>query len=483
MRSKKRGALLIELSDHLLKLVQKVEESPQKTILYLDVVECATQDEKTLSDQLSRLLEKLPKVPAPFFASLPRSLITTRTLLLPSSQPQELASMVEFQIEKEIPFPKEKMIFDYQLIETTSEGYSRLLLAIAGEEVIHRYLAVLKGGKIVPASLFLSSQGLVSFFNFLQGEKEKKEIVSALIDVDLFVTHVEMIHEGRLYFTRSIPIGSRPIKEKGDSLIRGAFLQELHHTFAAFRKEFSATRTVDKIFLSGASEASSAIREAVSSYFSCPTEIIDLRNNPSFELRFGKGVLEEKLSFSSGIGFVLKDEKRMNLMPLSEKKAHATLLFRRSVGQSVALLVGSLLLVGLLFGNILHQRRVFFRSLEEKLQKIEPAASKMEVMQREIMLLKGREEESRMILEVLRELHRVMPQDASLTYLVITPGQLSLRGNSKNFSTVFQFVKALESSLFFESVKPKSATRRILPDGEVTLFQIDASVVYPKEKS
>ncbi|MCH7762061.1 pilus assembly protein PilM, partial [candidate division TA06 bacterium] len=235
-KRRKRGRLLVELSDRLLKVIQVTEEDAGRRIVHLEALALDVQDVEAISRALSSLLKHLPKPIGQVFASVPRSQITTRMLLLPSTHPSELAKMVAFQVEKEIPFPKERIIFDHHLIEITPEGYTRLLLVIAGKEVIHRYLEILKQAGLTPASLFFSSQGLASWFQWVHGEREK-ETFSALIDVDRFLTHVEVIHRGELYFTRSFLIGSQQIEEKGEK-VQEAFLQELNRTFLAFKKEF-----------------------------------------------------------------------------------------------------------------------------------------------------------------------------------------------------------------------------------------------------
>lgn len=478
-KKEKKGTVLVELSDRLLKVIQVAGEGSARKIVSLDALEIDSHEEEKFSKQLSVLLKRLPRRVGEIFASLPRSQITTRVFQLPSTQPLELAKMVEFQIEKEIPFPKEKIIFDFHPIETTPEGYTKVLLVIAGEEVVRRYLTLLKKGGVGPSALFFSSQGLASWFTMTQGEKEK-ESFAALIDVDLFLTHVEILHRGELHFTRSLPIGARQIDEKGSS-VQETFLQELTRTFAAFKKELPPGR-IDKVFLSGASKILPLVQDLIRSQVTSPLEIIDFKSHCPLDARFVKEGIGEEISFSSGAGFLLRDEKRVNLIPPAEKRARRDRLFRRALAQFIILCASSLFLLGFIFGSTLHHRRAALLSLRTELHQLEPTAIEIESMQKELEFLKIREEESELPLELLRELYRTVPQEAALTYLVIEPDHISLRGGSRNLSTVFTFAKALESSPLFKSVRVKNATRRTLSEGEMTLFQIDASVVPKKEK-
>lgn len=471
----------MELSDRLLKLIQVVEEKDGRRVAFLGVSELDTQEEEKQLEGLLSLLKQLPHHTPHIFASISRSQITTRMFALPSTNPPELTKMVEFQIEKEIPFPKEKIIFDSHVIETTPEGYSKVLLVIAGEEMIRRSLELLRRAGVDPESLFFSSQGLASWFALTHGEKEKENF-SALVDIDLFLTHVEILHQGEIHFTRSFMIGSREIDEKGEETVEGNFLQELSRTFAAFKKEAPPGR-IDKVFLSGVSKVLPLIQRVASSRLEYPFETIAFKDYCPVDPRSVKGTVAEEISFSSAAGFLLKDEARINLIPPAEKRARRERLFRRALVQCALLAVGSLALFGFLFGNTLYHRRETLTALQKELRKLEPAATEIESMQKQLESLRIRKGESEMSLELLRELYRLIPPEASLSYLAIEPRRISLRGNTQALSTVFSFAKALESSSFFTSVRVKNATRRTLSEGEMTIFQIDATVAMdPKGK-
>ncbi|MCH7761810.1 PilN domain-containing protein, partial [candidate division TA06 bacterium] len=232
----------------------------------------------------------------------------------------------------------------------------------------------------------------------------------------------------------------------------------------------------------GASNSFPLIQNIVSAQLTLPLEIIDFKQHCPLDPDLAKEGMGEKISFASGVGFLLKDAKRINLIPSLEKKARADRRLRRTVTQFVSLLVGSLVLVGLIFGNALHRQHQKLLFLQERLQALEPKALEIGTMQRQIVFFENREAESEVVLEILRELSRLTPEETSLTYLAIESDRLSLRGGAKNLPTVFRFTKALESSPFLKSVRMKNATRRILSEGEMTIFRIDALVVQKEER-
>jgi len=481
-KKERKGSLLIELSERVIKVLQVAGEKTERKVVYLNALEVTSQDEEEVAKQLTTLLKRLPLKADRIFASVPRSQVTTRTPLLPATQPSELLKIVEFQIEKLIPFPKEKIIFDYRILETTAEGYSRLLLVIAGEEVIRRQLTILKRVGLVPESLFFSSEGLVDWFTLVQGEKQSEENFSALVDIDLFTTHVEVHRRGELYFTRSFSIGSRQLSPQGETSSQETFLQELNRTFVAFKKEFPPGE-IHHLFLSGSPSILPLAQRILSSEIRIPIEVIDFKAHCPLEPSVlpEEGILRE-VSFCSGAGLLLKEARHIDLIPAADKEARARRIFRRTAVQFLILIVGSLFLLSLIFGRSLTTRRERFLSLEAQLHELEPLATQMESMQKQLDVLKVRSAQSEANLELLRELYRLIPQETSLTYLLVEPGRLSLRGGSKDLATVFKFAKSLESSPLFKSVGVKNATRRTLAEGEITYFRIDALLEFKETK-
>jgi len=476
LKKEKQGDILIELSDRFLKIVQVIEENAQRKIAYFKAVELDVADEKKLSATLSELLKELPHRVGRVFASIPRSQITTRILVLPSTQPTELAKMVDFQVEKEIPFPKEKIVFDNYPIEITEEGYSRLLLVIAGREVIQRYLNILKGSKLFPDALFFSSQGLVSWYKMLQREKDEDAFV-ALVDIDHFMTHVEIIRRGKLYFTRSFMIGA---KQLSGQAAQEAFLQELNRTFVAFKKEMTS-EAMTKIVLTGIASIATQLEQLIGTRWSIPVESVDFGEHCPMADALKEQALQMNVSFSSSVGFLIKPEKRINLLPRAEKRARRDRMIRRSAVQFAVLVIGILALLGFMVGNSIHRQQKALSRLTERLQQLEPTALKIEMMEKQLSALELRDQKADIILEILRELYQIVPENAFLTYLIIDSERVSLRGRSNNLATVLEFAKSLESSSFFDSVRLKNATRRSLSEGEVTLFQIDSTVKFSEE--
>ena len=81
-------------------------------------------------------------------------------------------------------------------------------------------------------------------------------------------------------------------------------------------------------------------------------------------------------------------------------------------------------------------------------------------------------------LEVLREIHKVVPQEIYLTNISFEEGKLiSLRGTSKAMSEVFKFVKTLEGLPIFKNVKTKYVTKRRLKGKDLTDFEITCPLI------
>ena len=67
---------------------------------------------------------------------VPRHLVIVRFLDIPSVIDDEIEQMLEFQAIKEIPHPKEDMIFSYRNLGSYKDGFSFIMLVVAKRQMI-----------------------------------------------------------------------------------------------------------------------------------------------------------------------------------------------------------------------------------------------------------------------------------------------------------------------------------------------------------
>ena len=88
--------------------------------------------------------EKVGRLPAPVCIGIPASWVLMRITDLPSGSPEELAGMVELQVDKFSPFPIEESSLSHEVL-LERDGRCRLLLSAIRTDVINGLADALRG--------------------------------------------------------------------------------------------------------------------------------------------------------------------------------------------------------------------------------------------------------------------------------------------------------------------------------------------------
>src|ERR1700675_1850290 len=105
---------------------------------------------------LESIMSRLPARPAFVTVGLPRSLVTMRLVSMPAVGEEELKGILDYEVERHIPFPPEEAQYDFQVLERDAEK-ATLLLAAARKEEVGRYLGLLGEAGIRATALGVST--------------------------------------------------------------------------------------------------------------------------------------------------------------------------------------------------------------------------------------------------------------------------------------------------------------------------------------
>jgi Tfp pilus assembly protein PilN len=109
------------------------------------------------------------------------------------------------------------------------------------------------------------------------------------------------------------------------------------------------------------------------------------------------------------------------------------------------------------------------------LNKIAGEAKGLEELERRINMLQTHGQEKPSLLDILHELHQIMPENIFLVNLVREEGgKITLKGQAPELNAVLSLVSQLEKSSIFNnfSIKVEYATKRKSQSGEFVDFQI-----------
>ncbi len=416
-------------------------------------------------DQLRQALAAKGLTPHEVLIANPAHLTTVRLFTLPSTDPKEIRDIVELQAEKHTPYAKEEILTDSLVIESNPAGYSRVLVAISHQEVVHRALRVAEAMNWTLKRVGLELEGLSAWFRAAQAGTSQGQILVAEIDSDLTATAV--MQDGRLYYHRSLAVGSRHLvadPEQGPAKL----VSELQRTLETFEAE-GLNLKVSRSVLTGQAVRFPGLAVLVQQGLDLPTTIVPAQEG------------EAEVSFASLIG--------LSMAPTEIDLTPKTLRLQRTfearskelVKVGCQLIAGLLLLSCLVLGKA-YESQKYQAWLMSQEQDALRQVGVLSTFTDQIRAVKEWQNSSDELLGAVVELYRLTPDNVKWSEVTFLRGQqLSLKGTAQETARVFDLVTELRKLPRFASVEAKKTTRKKEGDKDFTEFEVLCTFVPPAE--
>lgn len=458
--------VIIEIGNDWLKILECNPLSQTNFITKASFMKLS-QIKESVSDAISKIFRDLKLNKNTVLACIPRHLVTVRILELPSTDPKEIADMIELQIGKQTPYAKEEIVFSHRIIDAEREGYTKVMLVIAMRSLIKERVVALEKVGIDARRACLSSEGVYSWFGGVELPRLQDDSGAIIIvDIDSNYSDFIVVYKGRFSFTKNILIGANNLIDEGERY-QEKFVDELRRSIDLYYEEAKGLRAA-KLFLLGASKNIPDLANILSARLDIPCQILDTA-------KFIR--IEEDCKFISAtplVGLAMKyNALQFDLMPnemrikkrVEEKKKYLTMA-------GILFIAIFTMLTFLLFIHI-YNKNTYKAQLEDKLAKIKDGAQGIDRMRRLITLGQERLDANGDCLAMLSGLYEVMPKEIYLTSVDIErKKQLTIKGRAPVMSDVFKFVGVLESSHYFKNVKNTYATTKKEDNYEYTDFEI-----------
>ena len=440
----------IEIGQNSIKVVQGIQDRRKSGIKIISLTtEKATSDNEK-SAKLKQMVSNLKIKPKKVIACIPRSLVTIRYLNLPSISKKEIAHMVQFQAEKQLPYSKEELVTAFKVIESNKDGYSKVMLVLVHRDVINKQLELLGDLKLNLEYIELSSQAAASAFI-----KEHPEIDKpvAFIDIDMFSADIQVISNGELVYTRNVSLS--------ENRTQVSLLEEITKSLNSYNKD---NKEITSIFISG--KVHNKLRENLSKGFDMPVEIFNPAENlTEISLCSIIGLIR---NFPNVLLNVLPDKIKMQKQ-VREKRKHYLVLASQCAGIL-------LLILGISMG-IIYDKQNTLKWLDIEIKKTDPIAKEVNKRANRLRVIKEQIDTKNSCLDILHELHKIIPDTISFSTLDYRLNKtLKIKGQSKALSNALGLIDILEKSSYFKNVRLKSSNMRRLRNMEVANFCIQCEI-------
>ncbi|MCK5306634.1 MAG: type IV pilus assembly protein PilM [Candidatus Omnitrophica bacterium] len=161
------------------------------------------KDAKSLPAAIAALLKSEKIHTSKVAVSISGQSVFTRYVKLPKISQKKIEQVVKYEAQQQIPFPIDKVIWDYQLFENSKSPQLEVFLSAVKKDIIdniYRQVSQVKGLDVV------SMQAApVALYNILKFSGEVKND-AIILDFGAKITNV-VIAKGKQIWIRSIPIG------------------------------------------------------------------------------------------------------------------------------------------------------------------------------------------------------------------------------------------------------------------------------------
>ncbi|NQT93314.1 MAG: pilus assembly protein PilM, partial [Lentisphaerae bacterium] len=269
-RSAAGTQIVVEIGNDWVKMAQMDSVRGGVNISRLHLEKFESLDD-SVAEAMASASAKLKFAAIPVIGCLPRQMVNIRMLELPSTDPVEVADMVDLQIGKQTPYSKDEIVSDYRILGSQREGYSRVMLAIVQRNVLRHRFRLLEEAGLDVGRMTVSSEGVLSWCNAAVAAPE--EGGCAVLDVDSFYSDFAVIVDGRLAFTRSILLGANQLLADYERW-KPKILEEVRRSLDIYRGE-SGGMDVGKLVLTGAGAGIAEMATDLGDHVGLQAEAVD----------------------------------------------------------------------------------------------------------------------------------------------------------------------------------------------------------------
>ncbi len=425
--------------------------------------------EAVLKGKLETIIGRLPIRPTFVTVGLPRSVVTMRAIRMPAVQDEELKGVLEYEVERHVPFPLEEAQYDFQVLERDAQ-HATLLLATARKEEIDRYVDLLRDAGIRPTGLGVSTFASLNvlFYN----QRRDGDPFTALIDLRDGEAEIGVANAGILRHCRHLTLEPAAPLDVLLPELSGLLAQPLADSGPSGR---------GRISLAGAGSGRGDLLHHLAEQSGLEVEFLQ-----PFQRIKARGVEPQAAqSLGAAVGLALKGlatlPLQIDLLPREMAPPRQDPGLTRTY--RLLLLIAVL---GLAYGvsGAIRERRAL-AGLIARVDRLKAEAGTVEQLKGEVVRLDNRiaalqriDQEEVRKLDALREIVQLLPKGVTLTLFSVEGREVRIGGSIAGSAS--DLISILEQSPFFENVQFTSpvASR----GGETQEFQIKGILEARRER-
>lgn len=376
-----------------------------------------------------------------------------RAVDLPSADPEELAGMVELQVDKFSPFPVEHMAVAHEIIAQSGSS-SRVLIAACRRDVVEQLGELFTAAGRQPDRIDVAAAGWWHLMREQQAVPAEGR--HGILLVEETGTELVITQNGLPVVVRSL--GAQ--HGASDEEFATEIAEETGYTLTSLESEWGSMASPDLTVWHRGEP---------------PAVLLD-RLTTECALQVKSQSLDALPLLTEGVA--RRDAGRESVILDLSPPEWKTMASERTGQRRLAVLVGSLIAAWLailaVFFIVAHLDQAQSERLRKQIDALEGPAEEARALRQRVESLEQYADRTYSALECLREVSDLLPRGVELTSFTYRKGgAVNLRGQSPTVPPILDFFESLEKSELFAEVKPEGITQapggRRNPEFRVTM--------------
>lgn len=224
-RESKTPAIGVDLGSGFVKMAQFKEEKGSLRLVNFGILkvpegailEGRIEKPKEITEILKELISFHSFIGNRVVANVSGQLVTVKEIVMEDLPDNELYEAIKWEIERFLPFPLEKAVFDYQVLNeiVAQNGTKKLnvLVAAAPLDVIQLTSELLSIANLKPVALEVEPFSVLRLLRFTPGFGREENVLISAINIGHNYTSINMVDKMIVRFSRILPIGGKKITE------------------------------------------------------------------------------------------------------------------------------------------------------------------------------------------------------------------------------------------------------------------------------
>ena len=465
---------VFSINDGTIKFLQ-VSLATKKMVTAVDVISTVNQSDAQISQTLSAFIKrrKISFADSRVTLVIPRSRVILRSMVFPSQKIDEIRSMIDLQVGSRIPYSREEVEIDFQVLSKSTEGYSKVAVVIIPKDIATRYWKIFTDSKIPVGGMTISSVGLWLLY---QQQADPSDKPGAIFDLDIDRSEICVCTPSHWLSSREFGIGLEQMQKEGNADI----LKQWELTQQASTPDKS-NELSDTVYLTSCANRAYTLSIDMAKMQDDLT-IKEIQLSKVLPLARGvqwpKVVSEDGVSLASLAGVAFSSQVvPIDLTPRVVKLSQEQLFYKRQLVVLGVWVLAALIALGLALGMGYFKKNVRLARLEDELRIARHEAGRVSDQLQKVHDIEGMVKGRLIFADLARTIYRLLPSQIYLVSITISDGNtLSLQGVSSSPVEINQFQKSMVDAPDFSNVSLDYVNKRVTQQGEVDYFKITCAL-------